>query len=75
VAISDPATAHFTAIKTWQTQVSHTNQGKNTIRSILTHHRQNPTEMMMIRHNDDYASDDNNHDTYNDDYGNDKGKR
>jgi hypothetical protein len=25
VATNDPATAHFTAIKTWETQVSHTN--------------------------------------------------
>jgi hypothetical protein len=30
VAISDPATAHFTAIKTWETQVSHTNRGTRT---------------------------------------------
>jgi hypothetical protein len=30
VAISDPATAHFTAIKTWETQELHTNQGTRT---------------------------------------------
>jgi hypothetical protein len=30
VATNDPATAHFTAIKTWETQVSHTNQGTRT---------------------------------------------
>jgi hypothetical protein len=27
VATNDPATAHFTAIKTWETQEMHTNQG------------------------------------------------
>jgi hypothetical protein len=30
VATNDPATVNFTAIKTWETQVSHTNQGTRT---------------------------------------------
>jgi hypothetical protein len=30
VATNDPTTAHFTAIKTWETQVSRTNQGTRT---------------------------------------------
>jgi hypothetical protein len=34
---NDPATAHFTAIKTWETQVSHTNQGTRTPTYTLKH--------------------------------------
>jgi hypothetical protein len=37
VATNDPATAHFTAIKTWETQVSRTNQGTRTPTYTLKH--------------------------------------
>jgi hypothetical protein len=37
MAISDPATANFRAIKTWETQVSHRNQGTRTPTYILEH--------------------------------------
>jgi hypothetical protein len=39
VATNDPATAHFTAIKTWETQVSHTNQGTRTPTYTLKHQK------------------------------------
>jgi hypothetical protein len=35
MAISDPATANFTAIKTWETQVSHMNQGTRTAKYTM----------------------------------------